>query len=255
MKTQRLHLEQVILKEIENSTIPEAELKEICNSNKEILVTYPASDMKAACEKKLGLQKKHSPLHEFKSHHFPSMKTFALLAAACLTLVLSISLLKTKPLTDNIGEKGILTSSERAKGGGAQLFIYKKENKGASILRSFSKINNGDIIQLSYLASGQTFGAIISIDGNGTITRHFPDDGNMASSLTAGGEIPLPFSYQLDNAPTYERFLLITSSRNFSVTSIINTIQQAGKFALAATSDLSGFLPSGAVMNEILLLK
>lgn len=255
MKTQRLQIEQIFLKEIENTGSSESELEEIRRSNEAILLRYPSAKMKVACEKKLNLQNKNSKSHAIKALHFPSIKTIGLLAAACLTLVIGLALLKTGSLTNTVGEKGIVTSTERAKGSGAQLFIYKKENKGASVLRSFSKVQSGDIIQLSYLASGQTYGAIISIDGNGIITRHFPDDGHMANSLTAGGEVPLPFSYQLDNAPTFERFILITSSRNFSVTSIINSIQQAGKFALAATSDLSGFLPSGAVINEILLLK
>lgn len=248
MKTSQLHIERIFLNEIENTGISEDTLEEIRTSNNIILSKYTPSRMKEACEKKLQTQTN-------KAIHFPSYKTIGLLAAACLTLVISISLIKSSPFTDTVGKKGILSSTERAKGAGARLFVYKKEAKGASILKSFSKVSGGDIVQLSYVSAGHEFGAIISIDGNGTITRHLPDDGNMASTLKSGGEIALNFAYQLDNAPTFERFILISSSRNFSLTSIINSITQAGKFALGATSDLSLYIPSGAVMTDILLVK
>lgn len=248
MKTPQLHIEEIFLQERENTGIAESVLEDIQKSNKEILSKYMPSNMKIACEKKLLNKNK-------KAIPFPSYKNIGLVAAACITIVLALGLLQTFPLTDNLGKNGILASSERAKGSGARLFAYKKEVKGATVLRSFSKVSSGDIIQLSYLSTGQEYGAIFSIDGNGIITRHFPDDANMADTLKTGGEIPLAFAYKLDDAPSYERFILITSPRNFSVTSIINSIQQAGRFALGATSDLSGYLPSGAVMTDILLLK
>jgi hypothetical protein len=52
---------------------------------------------------------------------------------------------------------------------------------------------------------------MFSIDGRGTVTRHFPLEKLESVRLEPKGEVSFPTSYQLDDAPGFERFILVTS--------------------------------------------
>jgi hypothetical protein len=70
---------------------------------------------------------------------------------------------------------------------------------------------------VGYRAAGQAFGAIVSTDGNGSVTQHLPRSGRRAVSLEAGGTALLDFSYELDDAPRWERFYLVTGDEAFDL--------------------------------------
>ena len=59
------------------------------------------------------------------------------------------------------------------------------------------------------------------MDGNGNITRHFPDASWQAEKLQkTGEEVPLSFSYELDDAPKYECFIFVASKNPFDFSKI-----------------------------------
>lgn len=69
------------------------------------------------------------------------------------------------------------------------------------------------------------YGVIFSVDGNGNITRHFPENTWQAGHLEQrNDETPLDFSYELDNAPDFECFIMVTSKKQFSLDDIENKI-------------------------------
>ena len=63
---------------------------------------------------------------------------------------------------------------------------------------------------------------LLSIDGAGTVTQHWPEPGRTrAAPLRVGGEVRLPSAYELDNAPAFERFFLVRADESFDVAPIL----------------------------------
>ena len=62
---------------------------------------------------------------------------------------------------------------------------------------------------------GGRFGVLLSIDGAGHVTLHLPESAARRRRADAQGEIRLPSAYELDDAPAFERFLLVTSAAPF----------------------------------------
>ncbi len=92
--------------------------------------------------------------------------------------------------------------------------------------------NENDSIQIAYIVSTSCYGLILSIDGNGSVTNHFPLHSVYAGKLQTGRKIFLKTGFTLDNAPYYERFFLITSKNEFKISTIINNAKQIQKGSL-----------------------
>ncbi len=258
-----------------------AEIDRIERSNTEILSRYPASAMRKAVEEKLAspvssnetredLARRASPA---KTRTFAFRANFAgLAAAACCVIAVSFlsvnTLVARHPaqsssvaLSPANGE-GTLVAS-RLKGSGSRIFVYLKEADGARLLPPETRVAAEDTIQISYIAGDDSFGAIISIDGNGVVTQHYPETGDMTAALTRTGEIPLDFSYKLDSAPRFERFFLVSGQEAFTTTwfkkrlSEPSLSQDLAKAALPemARATLADTLPAGVHIAEILLRK
>ena len=114
----------------------------------------------------------------------------------------------------------------------------------------------GDILQLSYVCADPEYALIVSVDGNGIVTPHFPEDSTDSSLLERGGEHPLSYSYVLDDAPSFERFYLVTCDEEFSLDSIEDFLLSisgiSGKIDVEELSDLVG---SKVSISDIMLLK
>ncbi len=109
--------------------------------------------------------------------------------------------------------------------GPATLRVYRKAARGAERLADGASARPGDQLQLAYLARGQRFGAVVSVDGAGQVTYHLPEKGARAVALQPGGEVTLPDSYQLDAAPQFERFWLITGDRPFETDGLADAVR------------------------------
>jgi hypothetical protein len=70
---------------------------------------------------------------------------------------------------------------------------------------------------------------IFSIDGSGSVTLHLPEAESALPRLQKEGEIALPYSYELDNAPRFERFYFVTSQKAFSVRQVMQDAQKAAR--------------------------
>jgi len=104
---------------------------------------------------------------------------------------------------------------------GPQLTLYRHNGDRVEPLSDGSFAAQGDLIQIGYKGvSENTYGLILSLDGSGNQTLHFPMSGEEAQLLEAGAEVFLPWSYELDNAPDYEAFFLILSPEPFELKDI-----------------------------------
>ncbi len=96
--------------------------------------------------------------------------------------------------------------------GNPRVIIHRKHHDHAAILDHQAIANPSDLLQLSYFAAGRQHGAILSIDGRGATTLHFPDSPRASTALVRGRTTPLSHAYRLDDAPRFERFIFVTSA-------------------------------------------
>ncbi len=118
--------------------------------------------------------------------------------------------------------------------GDARLTVYRQENGEQVKLRPKDFIGEGDLIQLRYVPVGMSFGAVYSVDGRGEVTRHLPLQGDQAAELD-NRATRLAKSYELDDAPGFERFVFVTSHEPFSLEEVRVAVDQ-----IAANPDDAG---------------
>jgi hypothetical protein len=149
-------------------------------------------------------------------------------AAVALLVIVAVPMLRDGegPETVRFLEEGV-----RSKGDGATLYAHRRTPDGTERLQDGSSARRGDLVRLQYDGAGAAYGAILSIDGRGTVTRHLPTEGDTAARLTVAGIVSLDVAYELDDAPRWERFFLVTASQPFSV----DEIAAAARAASAAT--------------------
>jgi hypothetical protein len=105
----------------------------------------------------------------------------------------------------------------------ARVVVYRRAGATSERLRDGTRAANGDLLQLAYLAGDASFGALLSIDGRGHVTAHWPEPGaDVAAPLSGKGEVRLPSAYELDDAPAFERFILVTADAPFAMTDVMN---------------------------------
>ena len=252
MRKPELVLEQLFLHEKNADTGPDTDalMETIRVSNSEVLRSYPAEDMKAAIEAKINAKK--APLKIIPQNRFAYMKIVSYAAAVCCIVLVSMVTIRTNSGTGSLSPGGI---TERIKGNGPRLFVYKKDGEKAVLLNSKTPVARNDVVQLSYFSGGDPFGAILSVDGNGVLTQHFPDSGDATAALATGGEVSLDFSYKLDDAPKFERFIFITGKTKISIAQYKNALSRAALTDGKGSFDILSALPDGTRVTDVLLLK
>lgn len=97
------------------------------------------------------------------------------------------------------------------KGGPQPLTIYKQGSDGPIPLQDGAPVKSGDVIQLVYTANNYDYGIIISVDGQGHFTWHWPEDPSLPAELAKDRPVPLKNSFRLDESPGFERFFFLRS--------------------------------------------
>ena len=205
----------------------EAALNDLRKSDEEILNTYSVQAMKAAVAGKLNGKGANSNEGASAPLKFPTFRIVTYAAAAVLLAAVIIPAgLRNSKISAN------RAPTERIKGNAApaitepSLKLYRQKGREIQALNDGDFARSGDVIQITYNAGKEEYGVIFSVDGNGNITRHFPENSWQAGQLEQGSnEIPLDFSYELDNAPDFECFVLVTAKKQFSLDGLENAIK------------------------------
>lgn len=103
------------------------------------------------------------------------------------------------------------TRGERLKGKQAELRLYRNTAAGPERVVSGSQAAAGDVFQVELHPGTFAYGAVVSVDGNGSVTLHWPSDPVGATAWSALPGHRLPSSFQLDDSPRFERFHLLLS--------------------------------------------
>ena len=96
--------------------------------------------------------------------------------------------------------------------------IHKDRGSPRSIGRG-AVLRQGEQLQLGYTSGDALHGVLFSLDGRGTVTLHAPDGSD--TTLERGRHL-MPFAYQLDDAPEFERFFLVTGDHALDVEAILD---------------------------------
>lgn len=225
-------------------------------TDEEILQQYPSEKMKQAVADKLAHGKNESSKNVLHIS-FGSTTTQRILSVAAIIavmIVIPVTISRTKFSQQDIRAKGTALPQNTTVVQ-QQLRLYKNDNGTVVNLKNKSKATKGDIIQLSYTIPHAAYGMILSIDGEGTITKHLPENGGESILLSsADKEIPLATAYQLDDAHYFERFFLITSSTPFSSTDLELAVS-AMKRSQAKNESMKKYFPKDAVISTLILIK
>jgi hypothetical protein len=116
---------------------------------------------------------------------------------------------------------------DRVKGLKPSLALYRRTSAGSESLADGAVAHKGDLVRIGYRAAGHAYGVIFSIDGRGTMTMHLPTSGERAARLQPQGAVLLDASYELDDAPLWERFYFVASDAPFGVTPIVDAVRRA----------------------------
>lgn len=122
----------------------------------------------------------------------------------------------------------------------SRLVVYRHERSGDLPLPDGAAAAEGDLVQLAYREKHAGFGLLLSIDGAGKVTLHWPDSPSTgAAPLATNGEARLPSAYQLDDAPDFERFFLVTARQPFPIATVVEAARAlAGRPREARTAPL-----------------
>ncbi len=230
-------------------------------SNREILAQYPPA---AFAERLLSLLKdpggRPSAAWARRLFAAPGIQGRRILAVASaaavvLAVVLTVPRIRNartagpsgRDLTIVKGDAGL----DLAK---TQLLVFRKRGDRAEIMADGNGATTGSLLQLAYVSASETHGVILSIDGRGGVIRHFPTEESGSTSLVLNRKSLIPNAIELDDAPGFERFFLVTSDAPIDVADVIaRAAELAGNPELARKSDLR--LPPGLKQRSVLILK
>ena len=187
-------------------------------SNEELHQRYPPEWMRGQIELKL----KRAPGRRVQRTG-SGYRRWAVPAVALILAVVAVPTLFDRE-TPEVPET-------RSKGGEQEprLLIFRKLAGGVERLQDGALAKSGDLVQLAYRSGGLPYGAILSVDGRGTVTQHLPATG--AEAVPLAEQDTLGVAYELDDAPRWERFYLVAADRRFGLAAV-KTKLVAGDVAL-----------------------
>ena len=230
-------MEQIRQETEQNQTL-RLRLEALEQSNQELLGQYPPAWMSRQIQPRLAPSR---PVRAWKFRPFTRFWPVPVAIAALLIAVLPVL---------------FAPETTRLKGLEPGLALFRQTGEGYQPLEDGSLARQGDRIQIVCQAGGKEYGAILSVDGRGTVTVHLPYAGEQAVQLRQGTPDTLNFSYELDDAPAWERFYLITADIPFKLDGVKKAIsrmpevEKEGKLELPAGLQQHLFTLKKAVNHE-----
>ena len=135
----------------------------------------------------------------------------------------------------------------------AKLRIYRVREKGPERMVPGTVLRERDQLQVGIVPGNAKSAVVVSIDGRGGVTLHFPPDAAGSTELLQGQETLAPNGYELDDAPEYERFFLVADDEPVPVDTVLAAAEALVKQGDPKTQTLS--LPPGLGQSAFLVRK
>jgi hypothetical protein len=135
--------------------------------------------------------------------------------------------------------------------GDTALRIYRHTGGQPERLEDGAKVRPHDVVQVEVELADERSLVVVSIDGAGHATLHHPSNGG--DTAAPPGFKALPGAFELDEAPGFERFFLVTSNRPLDAGAVYQAAQRLARDPGARTVTLA--LPFAATQRSLLLDK
>ena len=206
---QRKTLETVL----ENDALLQERVQSILNSNAAFLSRHPAAGAWTEVERRLKLETDPKELNR-------SIPRFSKLVLSLGGALCALALFALIPSTN----QSVPDNGFRTKGALPDLEIfYVNDVDKAQALEPEALVSQGMRLQVSIHNSLNLHAFVLSVDGRGALTKHFPRDHE--SALITTNTHLLGASYTLDDAPDYETFILVTSDSRLTTDSFAPQLQ------------------------------
>lgn len=243
--------------EVKQALIMDCELQhrlnELKKSNAAIFEAYPA-------EQVVNEIKRRTCLHNKKNtRKFYSSPSFRLGVVSTFSVFFVVVLLQVFPFNMNHDTSHIITEEPgiRLKGLAPKVLLYRKGVVNLEQMDDGSVVDKNELLQLAYVPAGYQYGVIFSVDGRGTVTMHFsglPPHTALSPKLEDKGENFLNHSYELDDAPKFERFFLVASDQAFEVSLVMSKAEKLAENPDRATTEKLS-LPEHFVQSSVIVFK
>ena len=193
--------EQWAVGEAQREVRPEPEVQtELQRSNAEILSDYSAERVAAQVRRRQSGVRERSWTR--------SGLAVGLLASACAVAFFT---LRDRPAEqeDTRLKGGVALACSEDTAQRPHLHVYLFGSGASKAATEPVQARKGDRIQLGYFAGSAPQGVIVSLDGRGRVSLHFPLSLD-SSPVLPGREASLPKAFELDDAPGFERFFFVT---------------------------------------------
>lgn len=242
---EKLHLGELPAAEAERlrTSLTDADrerLEALAADDASILAQHPPAVMAGAVRRRAAA--------EAPKRHSPAWTVMPLAAAAAAALALALP--STVPPKGAGPEPGVQVEPEQilAKGD-ARLLVYRKTSNGAEALAPGARAAAGDELRLGFIVDDAQPGALVSVDGRGAVTPHFPVAGR---EVLPRGRTLLDSAYALDDAPRFERFFLV-SGPGVALDDVVRAAEALAKQPDADKRPLR--LPTGWRQTDFLIRK
>jgi hypothetical protein len=215
-------------------------VSDLLDSNEEILSAHPPAQMASQ------IQKRHEQMAQ-RPRQGAALRLA--LAGVPATVLLVVAAFLIWPGTDQPVGPETGPDVVRYKGD-PRLVIQRRLPSGHEELKSGNVARAGDELLVGYLAEHAVHGVIVSVDGRGQATLHFPEKAAGSTALEKGNVVYPPFAYKLDDAPDFERFFFVTSDSPLDVEQILGAARNLGTDSKKPLG-----LPAGLRQIEFLLKK
>ncbi len=204
-----------------------ARLESLRASDEEILRTYPPEHFVSSVARRI----RPKPVIVLDAGHRRTAFRRWLVAAPVLSMAAVAVCFLILSGDDSMQVPGVPSQQEvtRIKGLTQCLKIYRQHDEEAELLTPEVMVERGDVLQISYIAADRPYGVIVSVDGRGAVTLHYPVDPGSSTRLDQSGETAVPFAYEIDDAPEFERFFFITGQDPVPVDHVMHAAQSLAR--------------------------
>ena len=228
--------ERALRARLEGDTEARDRLAAIEQTTPELLVAFPPDLVYEEVARRLG-----GPPEDAVRRPAPSFRLLAVLRAppawAALAACAALVMLVLRPW--EAGPPG-----ERTKGARPGLVVHRIAGEATEQLSDGDLVRAGDLIQLTLRRADGRHAVVVSVDGDGQVTLHYPLSDEEAGPV-GGSLFSLPRSYELDRARGFECFLLVTDRAPLDTGPVLDGARRLARSKdQACGAPLSGLPPT-----------
>lgn len=120
---------------------------------------------------------------------------------------------------------------------GQHLILHRHTAGQTERLQDGDLVSEGDTLEIAYASQSKGYGLIFSVDGRDSVMVHRSHVG-WGFKLLPGPPDTLSYLYEIDDAPTFERFYFVTADAPFGVSPFVSQAKATGRIDVPESYNL-----------------